>query len=185
MPTPNTHAHSICKSKTCTAHVYSERDTKIISKLAQRTQRQCTGYYCGYNFKSQPVGRRFIRLAAESLNYLEPKLRDKSAGQRWHRLTHRMLIDQQHRCMRRTAPEEWNLAVNYHEQDVTVAEFIRTYRSIVFNGHREKSHSHGHMVSFIYLSKHMFYFKRFQNISFPWTLCFRSYVRFEPMFSFS
>ena len=140
VPTPTTHAQSICNSKKCTAHVHSNRDTKIISKLAQRTQRQCTAYFCGYTFKNQPLGRRFIRLAAESLNYLEPKLRDKSAGQRWHRLTHRMLIDQQHRCMRRTAPEEWNLAVNYHEQDVTAAEFIRTYRSIVFNGDRMKIH---------------------------------------------
>ena len=140
VPTPTTHAQSICNSKKCTAHVHSNRDTKIISKLAQRTQRQCTAYFCGYTFKNQPLGRRFIRLAAESLNYLEPKLRDKSAGQRWHRLTHRMLIDQQHRCMRRTAPEEWNLAVNYHEQDVTTAEFIRTYMSIAFNGDRRKIH---------------------------------------------
>ena len=140
VPTPTTHAQSICNSKKCTAHVHSNRDTKIISKLAQRTQRQCTAYFCGYTFKKQPPGRRFIRLAAESLNYLEPKLRDKSAGQRWHRLTHRMLIDQQHRCMRRTAPEEWNLAVNYHEQDVTTAEFIRTYMSIAFNGDRRKIH---------------------------------------------
>ena len=95
----------------------------MISKLAQRTQRQCTGYYCVCTFKPQPVGQKFVRLAAESLNYLEPKLEDKSAGQRWHRITHRVLIDQQHRRMRRTAPEEWNLAANYHEHDVTKAEF--------------------------------------------------------------
>ena len=112
----------------------SARDAKVISKLAQRTQRQCTGYYCGYTFKPQPVGRKFTQLAAQSLNYLEEKLKDKTAGQRWHRLTHRILIDQQHRCMRRTAPEEWNLAINYHEQDATSAEFVRTYMSVVFNG---------------------------------------------------
>ena len=42
--------------------------------------------------------------------------------------------------MRRTAPEEWNLAVNYHEHDVRAAEFIRTYMSIDFNGGRRKIH---------------------------------------------
>jgi hypothetical protein len=29
--------------------------------------------------------------------------------------------------MARTAPEETNLAANWHEQDVTNAEFMRTY----------------------------------------------------------
>jgi len=61
-------------------------------------------------------------------------LQVQSTGQRWHRITHRVLIDQQHRCMRRTAPEEWNLAINYHEHDVTSAEFVRTYRSVDFSG---------------------------------------------------
>ena len=133
-PTPDIHDDALCKSKACAARMSSARDAKVISKLAQRTQRQCTGYYCGYTFKPQPVGRKFTQLAAQSLNYLGEKLKDKTAGQRWHRLTHRILIDQQHRCCRRTAPEEWNLAINYHEQDVTSAEFVRTYRSVVFNG---------------------------------------------------
>ena len=61
-------------------------------------------------------------------------MRDKTAGQQWHRITHRMLQDTQHKCMQRTAPEEWNLAANWHEQDVTNAEFFRTYRSAIFSG---------------------------------------------------
>ena len=60
----------------------------------------------------------------------------KTPAQQWHRATHRILTDLQHRCMRRTAPEEWNLATNYHEPDVTAAEFIRTFRSVSFHGGR-------------------------------------------------
>ncbi len=36
--------------------------------------------------------------------------------------------------MTRPAPEEWNLAVYQHEQDVTNAEFMRTYMSAEFPG---------------------------------------------------
>ena len=36
--------------------------------------------------------------------------------------------------MLRTAPEEFNLAAKLHHQDVTNAEFIRTYMSAVFPG---------------------------------------------------
>ena len=61
-------------------------------------------------------------------------MKDESFGQRWHRITHRVLVEFQHRCMRRTAPEEWNLSANDHDQDPTAAEFLRTYRSIEFPG---------------------------------------------------
>ena len=55
-------------------------------------------------------------------------------GKQWQRITHRVLVDFQHRCMRRTAPEEWNLCANYQEHDPTCAEFLRTYRSVDFPG---------------------------------------------------
>ena len=129
---PESHADDACKSKTCQSMLGSSRDVKIASKLAQRVQRQCTGYYCGYSFKPQPVGRKYLAGAAESLTYLNTGMKDKSVGQRWHRITHRVLVDFQNRCMRRTAPEEWNLSANYHEQDPTAAEFLRTYVSIEF-----------------------------------------------------
>ena len=105
-PLPECHADDVCKSKTCQAMLGNCRDVKIASKLAQRVQRQCTGYYCGYSFKPQPVGRKYWGGAAESLSYLNTGMKDKSVGQRWHRITHRVLVDFQHRCMRRPAPEE-------------------------------------------------------------------------------
>ena len=131
---PETHEVGECKSKKCAEHVAQHSDTKTISKLAQRAQREATGYFCGYTFKKQPVGRRFLRGAAESLNYLTASMEGKTDGQRWHRITHRILTDFQHRCMTRTAPEEWNLAANWHEKDARNAEFLRTYMSIQFPG---------------------------------------------------
>ena len=42
----------------------------------------------------------------------------------------------QHRCVLRTAPEEFNLAANVEPHDVLAAEFKRTYRSVSFPGGR-------------------------------------------------
>ena len=112
----------------------SESELLRIAKIMQRVQRQCTGYYCGYTFKAQPTGKKYLRGVAESLNYMTAGLEDKTAGQQWHRITHRMLTDLQHRVMKRTAPEEWNLAAYYHEHDITRAEFLRTYDAADFKG---------------------------------------------------
>ena len=80
------------------------------------------------------MGKRFLNGAADSLNFMSESLQDKRPAQRWHRLTHRMLTDLQHRYTTRTAAEEWNLASNWHPQDVTSAEFVRTYMSEAFPG---------------------------------------------------
>ena len=47
-----THEHDFCKSKTCLEQVGDPVHTKRVSKLAQRAQREATGYYCGYTFKT-------------------------------------------------------------------------------------------------------------------------------------
>ena len=65
---PETHDQAACQSAACAAHVAQGTETKAMSKLAQRAQREATGYYCGYTFKAQPVGRRFVKAAAEGLN---------------------------------------------------------------------------------------------------------------------
>ena len=123
-----------CDSASCRRALGQEKQLKAMSKLAQRAQREATGYYCGYTFKRQPVGQRFLKAAADSYNYMTTGLQDKAAGQKWHRVTHRVLTDFQHRSMLRPAAEEWNLAANWHEQDPTNAEFLRTYMSRDFPG---------------------------------------------------
>ena len=115
---------------------HTHTDTKKISKLTQRAQREATSYFCGYSFKRQPVGSKHMRAARGVLSYLATYMEDKSAGQRWHKITHRILGDLQHRCMTSTAPEEWSLAANHHPHDVMNAEFLLTYRSVDFPGCR-------------------------------------------------
>ena len=63
-------------------------------------------------------------MAAECNNYLEDSLKDKTPGQQWHRVTHNLYSQFQHRCMARSAPEEVNLAANWHKQDVMNAVFF-------------------------------------------------------------
>ena len=105
-----------------------------LSKLAQRAQREATGYYCGYTFKRQPVGTKYLKALGETYNHVADSYKAKTVTQQWHRISHRVLTDFQHRCMVRTAPEEWNLASQWHAQDPTAAEFVRLYRSVDFPG---------------------------------------------------
>ena len=96
--------------------------------------RECCAYHSGCTFKRQPIGAKLVNVASEAYNYLTTKLEPKTANQKYHYLTHRVLQDLQHRCIKRAATEEWNLAVNWHPQDVKSAEFFRTYRSQEFPG---------------------------------------------------
>ena len=51
-------------------------------------------------------------------------------------MCNRMLTDLNHRCTLRTAPEEFNLSANQHEQDPTASEFMRSYMTQSFPGLR-------------------------------------------------
>ena len=81
------------------------RDLKAIMKLGQRAQREATGYYCGYTFKRQPVGRYELKATAQSLNFVRSSLTDKRPGQQWHRVTQKMVSELHQRCVIRTAPK--------------------------------------------------------------------------------
>ena len=107
---------------------------KVVSRLAQRVQREATGYYCGYTFKGQSIGKKYLLKASQSLDYMTPELECKSAAQRMRRVSNRMFTDMMHRCTARPAAEEWKLATYAHDQDVTNAEFVRTFMSVVFPG---------------------------------------------------
>ena len=142
-PVPAAH-EECCPSKTCAMRSKAMVDdaTKLLekatikgmSRLAQRVQREATGYYCGYTFKGQVAGRKYILQASKSMDYMSTGLGDKTVGQRLHRITNRVFTDVHHRCMARPAAEEWTLAAYFHEQDVTNAEFVRTYMSATFPG---------------------------------------------------
>ena len=58
-PTPAIH-EATCPSATCkqkAKEMLSQVNIKTVAKLAQRVQREATGYYCGYTFKGQVTGR--------------------------------------------------------------------------------------------------------------------------------
>ena len=46
-----------------------DAEIKRLSKVAQRVQREASGYHCGHTFKRQPVGVKYLHAAAETLNY--------------------------------------------------------------------------------------------------------------------
>ena len=75
-----------------------------------------------------------LSAAQQSLCHLSTGLEDKTEGQQWHRLTNRVLTDLNHRCLPRTTAEEWNLAAYHDDHDVKNVEFMRTFRSIDFDG---------------------------------------------------
>ena len=136
-PVAATHEDSLCTSRVCKERAHQlmqTMDLRKISKLQQRVQREATGYYCGYTFKGQVVGRKYLLQASRAYDYMEPELADKTEGQRMHRMTNKLFVDMQHRCVARPAAEEWTLAAYQHQQDVTNSEFIRTFRSVQFPG---------------------------------------------------
>ena len=82
-PMPGTHADDLCRSATCHAQIRTGQFIKVASRIAQRSQRNCTAYYCGYTFKGQPTGKKCLRGLAESLNYLTAGMKDKAPGQQY------------------------------------------------------------------------------------------------------
>ena len=78
-----------------------EQSAKSLGRLAQRVQREATGYYCGYTFKGQVVGKKYLLKASQSLDYLTPALENKTSAQRMHRTTNRMFADIMHRAAKR------------------------------------------------------------------------------------
>ena len=135
-PTPAIH-EATCPSATCkqkAKEMLDNIDIKMVARLAQRVQREATGYYCGYTFKGQVVGRKFLLQASKSFDSMTDKLDSRSDAQRMHSVTNRCFSDMHHRCCARPTAEEWNLATFWDDQDVTNAEFQRTFMSCNFPG---------------------------------------------------
>eukprot|EP00973_Karenia_brevis_P028068 3865347-Karenia_brevis.AAC.1 len=61
-----------------------ERAVTVTSKIAQRAQRQCTSYYCGYSFKVQPVGQKTTSDGHTQSQLLGRVPSKKSIPQKWH-----------------------------------------------------------------------------------------------------
>ena len=92
-----------------------------ICRVAQRAQRQMTGYFAGYTAKRQPVGSYELDIARKSFTYLRNKMIGERPPEQWARMTNKILSDLEGRGTMRTAPEDFNLAINAHEHDDTNA----------------------------------------------------------------
>ena len=78
--TPAIHT-AVCSCSSCQKQgkkMLDKLSLKTVSKIAQRVQRECTGYYCGYTFKGQVIGRKYLLKAARSLDYLTDTLEKKT-----------------------------------------------------------------------------------------------------------
>ena len=98
--TPVIHA-AVCSCASCQKQpkeMLSTLTLKTVSKIAQRVQRESTGYYCGYTFKGQAIGRKYLLKAAQSLDYLTDTLERKTPAQRMHHITNKCFSDMFHRC---------------------------------------------------------------------------------------
>ena len=127
-PTARTH------DPDCTADCLNKETSRLITAIAYRAQRNTTGYYTGYMQKRQPVGAFELKQATTNLKFLEEKLQGKSNAAQDHDMANHLLEDFEFRGHVRPITEEFNLAANYHQQDVCNAEFYRTFPTITFFG---------------------------------------------------
>jgi hypothetical protein len=110
--TPAIHT-AVCSCSACQTkgkEMLAKLSLKTVAKISQRVQRECTGYYCGYTFKGQAIGRKYLLKASKSLDYLTETLEKKTPAQRMHHITNKCFSDMFHRCCSRPTAEEWNLA---------------------------------------------------------------------------
>ena len=125
---PETHDPE-CKADCCKKH-----SMVTMVRAAQRAQRNTTGYCTGYIQKRQPVGKFELRQASMNLRFLAKTIQHRSNRQQYHHVANRMLGDLEFRGHARPATEEFNLASNHDNHDVTKAEFLRTFATRTFSG---------------------------------------------------
>ena len=118
--------------KDCPGDCLQKHQVMKLVACAQRAMRNTTGYFTGYIHKKQPIGKLELKQAALNLKHLAHSIHRRSPAQQYHHVANRMLGDLEFRVTLRTATAEFNLAGNYHKQDVTAPEFIRDYMTTAF-----------------------------------------------------
>ena len=81
----------------------------------------------GYIVKGQPVGRKVFQAADKSLQFFGQHLGNQDIHKRFRKAAVRTMCDFHHNTTTRPMTEEFLLAMNIEEQDVTAAEFFRTF----------------------------------------------------------
>ena len=114
--------------------VEGRRNLLQLCKAVQRAAREMTGYFGGYTFKGQPVGKGAVKLLDKSLEYVRTRLEEAEESTRLRKTALRTMVDFHHSTTTRPSTEEMNLSLHVCKDDVRKAEFIRTYLSVEFCG---------------------------------------------------
>ena len=112
----------------------SKVDLLRLCKVIHRATREMSGYYLGYTFKGQPVGKRALQLVDKSLDYLVRSLEAVPEQKRFRRTVIRSMVTFHHSTTSRPATEETLLSMYVDDDDVTNAEFVRLYVNSEFRG---------------------------------------------------
>ena len=89
-----------------------------LCKIIQRASREMAGYFMGYTFKGQPVGKKVYKLVDKSFDYLSQSLAELPEEKRFRRTAIRSMVDFHHSTTNRPATEEALLSMHAHEHGV-------------------------------------------------------------------
>ena len=121
-----------CKSTRC----LSPKQRKRMFILSQRAMKQMIGYFGGYISKKQKLGRFELKETIKANPFLQAKLKAKqhAPSAQLALVTNRMFTSLEGKGILRTAVEEFLLASEYSPFDELAAEFLRTFRHVLFWG---------------------------------------------------
>ena len=138
---PNAATHDPdCKNAYCLAamaqDVPAQRRPQLLRlcKVLYRASQEMSGYYLGYSFKGQPVGKKALKLVDKSFEYLVGSLGAVPEHARFRHTAIRTMVNFHHSTTSRPATEETLLSMFVDDHDVKNAEFLRLYVNVDFHG---------------------------------------------------
>ena len=120
------------KSSACCAGVSSLQ----LLYDGQAAQAVAAGYFGGYSAKMQDIGEKELKRLKESLERKVDNSKRKPLAEEFQVYSKRLLKDLEAKSVIRTAVESLNLSVHGDEQDVLMAECIRTFPTATFPASR-------------------------------------------------
>ena len=127
---PETH-ESCCKRKRC---LVKKHTLKRTTRITQRAQSVCNGYFGGYIGKRQPGGSLETKKCVDKLLTLRAKMRGQGKASQARAASGRQITDLEMNSTYRGAVEVFNLCRNLHPHDVLFAECIRTFNAASLDG---------------------------------------------------
>ena len=127
---PESHK-SCCHRKRCLGDKHTLKHT---TRITQRAQSVCNGYFGGYIGKRQPCGSLETKKCVDKLFTLRAKMRGRGEASQARAASGRLITDLEMNSTYRGAVEVFNLCRNLDCHDVLSAECIRTFHSVSFDG---------------------------------------------------